>query len=441
MSKPTDAQPDCATDALRSAMVRARRQSHIDVKQVVATEAFLLAIPKTDLHVHLDGSMRLGTLIELAKEQGVELPSTDEAELRRTVFKPQYDSLEEYLKGFMYLTAVMQSAAPLERVSYEFAIDNYEEGVRYFEVRFAPQLHASADAEFGIRQVIAAVDRGLRRARDEFNERLQKSGLDEPLYEYGIIVCAMRSFFPGMSRYYTALLALHAHEPADFVSSMASTALVHASVVSRDEDQIPVVAIDIAGCEQGFEATVHKEAFELAHRHFIDKTVHAGEGYGPESINQAVRDLHAERIGHGFYLFEKDMIKNERNLGKDGGERFLSSLVKRICDHRITLEVCLTSNLNTMPELKLKDHAMKKMLAHHVAVTLNTDNRLVSNTTVTKDIRSAIDAFDLSPKQLKDIVVNGFKRSFFPGSYEERRCYVRKVMDYYDRLAVEHGVA
>jgi len=235
-------------------------------------------------------------------------------------------------------------------------------------------------------------------------------------------------------------MGVHAHEPADRIQQMASVALAHAAVLSRDEDKVQVVAIDIAGAEFGFEATVHKDAFEIAHRHFMDKTVHAGEGYGPESINQAVRDLHAERIGHGFHLFSKHLIKNERNLGKDGGEEFMKRLVKRVCDHRITLEVCLTSNLNTMPELSLKDHTFSKLLEHHVSVTLNTDNRLVSNTSVTNEIRKAIDTFHLSSKQLKDIVITGFKRSFFPGSYEERRCYVRRVMDYYDKIAEEHGV-
>jgi adenosine deaminase len=187
-----------ATRDLREHMVASRRTTTSEALPLIADEAFLRAIPKTDIHVHLDGSLRLSTLVELATQQGVKLPSTDEAELRRTVFKPQYESLEEYLRGFAYTTAVMQNAASVERIAFEFAEDNYSEGVRYFEVRFAPQLHASmvADDQFGIGEVIAAVDRGLRRARDAFNHELATVGhAGEPMYEYGMIVCAMRAFF------------------------------------------------------------------------------------------------------------------------------------------------------------------------------------------------------------------------------------------------------
>ncbi|MCK4807171.1 MAG: adenosine deaminase family protein, partial [Candidatus Aegiribacteria sp.] len=131
--------------------------------------AFLKKLPKTDLHLHLDGSLRISTLIELARESGVELPSYTEDGLRETVFKDKYRNLNEYLTGFAYTTAVMRTREQLERISYEVAVDNQQEGVRYIEVRFAPQLHASDDMD--IIDCIRAVNDGLLRAKKEFNNR------------------------------------------------------------------------------------------------------------------------------------------------------------------------------------------------------------------------------------------------------------------------------
>ena len=312
------------------------------------TDEFLKAIPKSDLHVHLDGSLRLDTLVELARDApGVTLPSEDLGVLRRDVFKRDFASLEEYLAPFAYTTGCLQTAANLERVAYEFAIDNFAEGVRYFEVRFAPQLHCSVEPSqgFGIVEVLQAVNAGLARARDEANAKLhaglssgQRSG--EPEYEYGIIACAMRMFFPGMSRYYDALFALHPHASSTEVTSMASVNLVRASKDARDAHGVPVVAIDVAGAERDYEATVHADAFQLAHSFAFGKTVHAGEGFGPESIWQAVRDLHAERIGHGFHLFSTSAMTSNKHIAEDGtGQAFVDRLVKYVSDRRITLEV------------------------------------------------------------------------------------------------------
>ena len=152
------------------------------------SDEFLRALPKTDLHLHLDGSLRIETLIELAHDAGVALPAETVQGLRETVFKDQYASLEEYLRGFALTTAVMQSDAALFRVAYELMLDNAAEGVRYIEVRFAPQLLMSEKMSYG--QVMDAVDRGLRTARDELNAR-HAAGVPE--YDYGLIVCAMRS--------------------------------------------------------------------------------------------------------------------------------------------------------------------------------------------------------------------------------------------------------
>lgn len=180
----------------------------------------------------------------------------------------------------------------VERIAYEFAVDNYSEGVRYFEVRFAPQLHASIvpEDDFNIEQVIRAVDRGLQRAMEEFNleleERKKETHIQEAPYEYGIIVSAMRLFTPEMGRYYKSLCAMHSHLSHERIAALASEMLVRVAQDCRMNGVPRIVALDIAGAENGFENATHSTAFDLAHGYFLKKTVHAGEGYGPESIFQ-----------------------------------------------------------------------------------------------------------------------------------------------------------
>ena len=204
----------------------------------------------------------------------------------------------------------------IERVAYEFAVDNYTEGVRYFEVRFAPQLHASIVPEdnFNIEQVIRAVDKGLQKAMEEFNsnlsEREHSSDISESPYEYGIIVSAMRLFTPEMGRYYKSLCAIHSHLTHERIASLASEMLVRVAQDCRLNGVPRIVALDIAGAERGFKNSTHSDAFDLAQGYFLKKTVHAGEGFGPESIYQAVRDLHADRIGHGFHLFRFEIFED-----------------------------------------------------------------------------------------------------------------------------------
>ncbi len=157
-------------------------------------------LPKTDLHVHLDGSLRLGTLIDLARQRGVALPSKTEEGLRQTVFRERYHDLSEYLEGFQYLVAVLQDKESLERAAFELAEDCQAEGVRYLEVRFAPQLHVQPG--FTMPEVVKAVDRGLRRAADAFNRRPEVASGQEPRFLAGIILCALRFFLPQFSSGY-----------------------------------------------------------------------------------------------------------------------------------------------------------------------------------------------------------------------------------------------
>jgi adenosine deaminase len=397
--------------------------------------AFIAELPKTDLHVHLDGSLRIPTLIELAREHRVELPSYTEGGLRETIYKERYTSLGDYLKGFQYTVAVMQDAESLERIASELAEDNQAEGVRYLEVRFAPQLHVRPGLDAV--EVIAAVDRGLRRARDAYNRRADIAAGREPPFEYGIICCALRMFTAGFSSYYATLFAAHPFTRPKDLYAMASLDLARAAVTARDTLDLQVVGFDLAGEESGYPASAHREAFEYAHRNFLKRTVHAGEAYGPESIFQAITDLHADRIGHGTYLLEADQIRDPEIENR---ELYVDKLGNYIADRRITLEVCLTSNLQTNPDLKwLDEHAFRKLRAQRISTTLCTDNRLMSNTTVTNELALAVKHLGLDRHDLKSIVIYGFKRSFYPGSYLSKRQYVRQIIDHYD--AVERKFA
>ncbi len=398
------------------------------------TEAFVAELPKTDLHVHLDGSIRITTLIDLAREYGIKLPSYTEGGLRETVFKDRYADLGEYLTGFAYTCAVLQSELALERCSYELAQDNQAEGVRYLEVRFAPQLHVHQ--HMNAVHVIKAVNGGLQRARDEFNARKEVKSGQEPRFEYGIIVCAMRMFRENFSEYYRGVLNAHRYTPHRDIYAMASSELARAAVIARDDYGLPVVGFDLAGEEAGYPAGTHREAFEFCHKNFMKKTVHAGEAYGPESIFQATTDLYADRIGHGTYLLDPSAISDK---SIEDPQTYVDQLGQYIADRRITLEVCLTSNLQTNPQMKtLSDHSFKTLRAARLSTTLCTDNRTVSNTTVTNEILQAVRYLGLDRHDLKSIIVYGFKRSFMPTTYLEKRAYVRSIIDYYEAVEARH---
>lgn len=398
------------------------------------TEDFIRAIPKTDLHVHLDGSPRIGTLIELAKERGVELPAYDEDGLREKVFKNGYADLNEYLHGFMYTCAVLQDPEALERVAYEFAWDNIDEGVRYVEVRFAPMLHINEKQD--IEDVLMAVDRGMRRAKREFNDRLLERDDDSPPFEYGIITCAMRMFTDSFSPYYRKITEAHRYMPNNKLYGLASLELARGVVAVRNKHGLPIVGFDLAGAEHGHPAVDHREAFDYVHRHFMQKTVHAGEAYGAESIFQAITELNADRIGHGYHLLDPAFVSPRV---KDP-ESYVKNLAQFIAESRKTMEICLSSNMDTDPELtSLADHPFRRMWEMRLSATICTDNRLVSRTSVTRELKLAIDHFGLGLHDLKKLVIYGFKRSFYPRDYRQKRIYVRRVMDYFDRVAREHG--
>ncbi|MEC7239733.1 MAG: adenosine deaminase family protein [Myxococcota bacterium] len=395
----------------------------------------LLSLPKTDLHVHLDGSLRLKTLIELAQAQGVELPSYTPEGLEELVFKPTYSSLGDYLQGFSYTCAVLQDAESLERVAYELAWDNINEGVRYIEVRFAPHLHMRPG--FGCQEVLDAVNAGLERAQKEYARSSAVVEEGQPEFRYGMIVCALRKFGPQFSPWYAQLFAALSESPLPSIYGAASLELARSAVRARDDRGLPVVAFDLAGEEKGFPAEDHMAAFQFAKEHFLKRTVHAGEAYGPESIFQAITAAHADRIGHGYHLFSADLITSNKVYNKQG---YCDALAQYVADRRITIEVCITSNLQTNPEIgEVKNHAFKKMLEHKLSATLCTDNRLMSRTTVTDELDLAVNAFQMDERLVRNTVIYGFKRSFFPGTYLEKRAYVRGIIDYYDKVVREHA--
>jgi adenosine deaminase len=404
-------------------------------KAVLAPE-LVAQLPKSDLHLHLDGSLRLDTLIELAKSHRVALPSASPDGLLELVFKRAYKNLPEYLKGFEFTVACLQDAESLERVAYELAWDCRRENVFYIEVRFAPQLHVRGG--FRVRDVLRAVCKGLERAKREINQAPEVKRGEVPAFECGVIVCALRFFLPVFSEHYRAYFEALTTASPDEIYALASLELARAAVQAAEEDGLPVVGLDLAGQERGFPAKDHQAAYQLAHEHFLGKTVHAGEDYGPESIFQAITDCHADRIGHGTWLFSQRHIRDRSIQDK---KAYVDKIVRYVADRRITLEVCLTSNQQTIPELRddLRKHPFKKMREARCSVTLCTDNRLVSRTTMTDEVRKAVDAFGLDPRALKDVLIYGFKRSFFPGSYPQKRTWVRSVLNHMEDVFLRFG--
>ncbi|RUO56460.1 adenosine deaminase family protein [Pseudidiomarina homiensis] len=403
------------------------------------THEFLTAMPKADLHLHLDGSLRPAGLIEMAQRSGVELPSYTVEGLYDQVFKESYNDLGEYLNGFQYTCAVLRDMENLEQAAYELAMDNLAEGVIYIEVRFAPQLMMDPSRGIDFDRVMHTTNAGLKRAKDEYNGQDAVKNGEKPPFDYGIINCAMRMFGKkGFSPYYTQLFqTLRDHEPKQVIK-IAAMEMIRASIRLRDEEGLPIVGLDIAGQEMGYPAHDFKEVYEYAHQNFLLKTVHAGEAYGAESIFEALTQCYADRLGHGYSLFSPDMIQDPNITDKEG---YASQLASFIADRRIAIEVCITSNLQTNPSIgAVSNHNFKHMFDHRLATVICTDNRLVSRTTVTREYELANQAADIPLKRLKDMVAYGFKKNFFPQDYLAKRAYAKQVLQYFDKVAAEHGV-
>lgn len=332
------------------------------------TEELLRALPKADLHCHLDGSLRLKTILELADEQKVTLPaSTTEGLARAIHMGEKCGSLEEYLVAFDVTLSVMQTYESLYRAAYELAVDAAAENVRYLEVRYSPALHQQRGLK--MTTVLDAVLEGLRVAKRE-------TGI-----KTGVLICGIRHINPS-----------------------TSMRLAELAVAYKNRG---VTGFDLAGAEYNFPAKDHKDAFQLILKNNVNCTAHAGEAYGPESISQAIHYLGAHRIGHGVRLRE------------DG------DLLNYVNDHRIPVEACLSSNLQTGAVDSLESHPLRFYFDYGLRVTVNTDNRLITDTTVTRELMLAHKECGLTLEDLVTVVVSGFKSAFLP--FREKQDLLKSV--------------
>lgn len=315
--------------------------------------------PKAELHVHLDGALRPATMLELARAAGIRLPAETPDALAKAMLVRDAKNLEEYLQKYEITLSVLQSAAALERVAYEFVLDVAAQHVRYVEVRYSPLLHRPA---LTLAQAIEAPLAGIRRAALETGTRV------------GLIVCGIRT------------------RPAEESLELARAAAEYRSA--------GVIAFDLAGAERGYPARDHRAAFEYAAAHGMACTCHAGEGDGPHSIAQALHEVGAQRIGHGT------------RLGEDPG------LLAEVVARRIPLEMCLSSNVHTHAVRSVAEHPFKRYLQQGVVVTLNTDGPLTDGITLTDEYFLAHASLGLSPEELARVVLNACESAFLP-DYEK----------------------
>jgi len=333
------------------------------------TSEQLRRIPKAELHCHLDGSVRPETLLELGREYGVPMPRQTPDALRDYMLVSDARSLEDYLQRFEVTVSVMQTADAIERIAYELGEDASSDGVRYIEVRNAPVLNVRG--RLSMAESIEAQIRGLERAEREFGVVCRS------------IVCSLRQLTPEESM------------------EMARLAVAY-----RGRG---VVAFDLAGGEAGFPASAHEGAFAYARSNNLAVTVHAGEGDGAASVFEAVHACGAHRIGHATRLIEDP------------------ALTQYVNDRRIGLEICLTSNVQTRAASSYKMHPLREYFDRGMNVSLNTDNRLMSGTTLTDEFMFAARHLDFSIDELGTLALNSFESAFLP--WQERVDLLEEVSE------------
>jgi adenosine deaminase len=307
------------------------------------------------------------------------LPTYDPGELGQWFRRgAQRGSLPLYLEGFAHTCGVMQTDEALERVAYEMLEDMYNDGVVYVETRFSPVFHTDRGLHWD--EVLNAVLKGLERGKKDFG------------VEYGVIICAMRDM--------------------KLSQEMAELAV--------DYRERGVVGFDLAGEEGGFPPKKHVDAFHFIQRSNFNITVHAGEAFGIESIWQAIQWCGAHRIGHATRLIE------DIGVDKHDPDNIVSMgyLAQYVLDKRIPLEICLTSNVDTGAVKRIEDHPFGLLFKYRFRVTLNTDDRLMSNTSMTNEFRVAHQVFGLNLQDLEKITINSMKSAFIP--------YNRRIKLIYD---------
>jgi len=340
----------------------------------LVTRELLRLLPKAELHCHLDGSLRPQTLIELGREYGIAMPAWHPDALADFMMVRDARHLEDYLQRFAITLSVLQHADALERVTYELVEDAARDGVRYIEIRYAPVLNVRHGLSLG--EAVEAPLRGIERAQHDFGTLAR------------VIVCGLRNLAPDIS-----------------------LELAQLAVAYRGRG---VVGFDLAGGELGNPARAHAAAFDYARRHDLALTVHAGEGAGADSVREAVFDCYAERIGHATHLVDDE------------------ELTAYVNDHRIALEICLTSNVQTHAVASYEEHPLRAYYDRGMNVVLNTDNRLMSATTLTEEYLLAARHLDFSFDELAEVALNGFASAFLP--WEERRALMETARSEIERL-------
>ncbi len=344
---------------------------------VPVTREILHRLPKAELHVHLDGSLRPRTMVELAEQLGKPLPSTDPEALGEYMHVTDARNLVEYLERFEVTLSVMQTADALERIAYELAEDLAGENVRYAEIRYSPILNTREGLP--LTEAVDAPLRGLLRAQEEFGIRT------------ALIICGIRNMEPATSR-----------DLADLTVAYKNRG---------------VVAFDLAGAEYNYPAKKHKDAFYTVLNKNMACTIHAGEAYGAESIHQALHYCKAHRIGHGTRLFEDP------------------DLLRYVRDFRIPIEICLTSNVQTNAVPSFEEHPVRRYFDEGIVISLNTDNRLMSGTTVTEEYWRAHEYLGFTWEELVEVALMGFASAFV--SWDEKRAMIERAKE--EIAAVEGG--
>ena len=337
--------------------------------------------PKAELHCHLDGSLRLRTLLDEAQKQGkMSILPADNVEGLFSILRDvdKSDTLEAYLTWFRYTIPIMQNTQVLSRVAYELAEDNARENVRYLEVRFAPILHR--EEGLTLEQVLDAVLDGLAQAEKDFGIRTS------------VIICGLRDRFES-----------------------ASMRQAELAVQYRNKG---VTAFDLAGGEAGNPSKDHLSAFYYARNNLLNLTIHAGESWGPESIRQALFFCGAHRIGHGTSLHQDP------------------ELLEYVVNRQIPLEICPTSNVQTKVVADYVSHPLKQYVDAGIPITINTDNRLFSRTSVSEELWHIHEKSGVTLAQLREIVLNGFRYSFLPR--DESQALLKEVIEAFPYPASNH---
>ena len=340
--------------------------------------------PKALLHDHLDGGLRPATIVELARETGYDaLPETD-ADRLETWFRESADSgsLERYLETFSHTVGVMQTRDALFRVAAECAEDLAADGVVYAEVRFAPEQHL--ERGLTLEQVVEAVNEGFR----EGERRAREAG---HRIRVGALLTAMRH---------------------------AARALEIAELANRYRD-LGVVGFDIAGAEAGYPPTRHLDAFEYLKRENNHFTIHAGEAFGLPSIWQALQWCGADRLGHGVRIIDDIQVHDDDSVK-------LGRLASYVRDKRVPLELCPTSNLQTGAAPSYAEHPIGLLRRLHFRATVNTDNRLMSGTSMSHEFEQLVRTFHYTLDDMQWFTVNAMKSAFIP--FDERLAMINEVI-------------